>query len=542
MDPEWLATLDTKDYLFPLEWPLYAWLFNLAYAPLIVLVYRRRRDAGLTIAERAGSGRGMPDAAAHLRRGAAAQRRARGARGAAADPAHLLDARFPRDAVCRVGARGRRRAGRRGARRLTAAIIAAGVGRRAARYVMLVRFPDRPVAQVGIADNDWGRAMAWARATPRDTEWVADPMHAVTIWNEPARRRRARRVRRSRQGRGHRDVRSGRRDAHARSPGGARRLRHDDAGAARERSRRGTGSTTWSPSRRSTCRSRSRAGPFDLSAAVTSRSSWDRDQGPGSDRIIDPGSTDAAIRTQKGLRGGHLMTIYCWGRPRAFPRLPPPADPSLRRRAGHARARALPLAARCRGPSGAAGAARARRIEHRALHARARRQGLRARLQRRSCSTSATAAAPKQLSEGLYHSGLTADADHVIRELAARRHRPRRRRGLFARRQPGAEARRRIRRRAAASLRAVCAVSPVMELAACVRALERRQNFVYQWNFVRGLKARMRRKARVPSRPVSDRSADRRPHASGSSTRCSPRRISGSPAPTTTTTAPARCA
>jgi predicted alpha/beta-fold hydrolase len=46
-----------------------------------------------------------------------------------------------------------------------------------------------------------------------------------------------------------------------------------------------------------------------------------------------------------------------------------------------------------------------------------------------------------------------------------------------------------------ASLRGVCAVSPVVELAACVRALERRQNVVYQWNFVRGLKARMRRKA-----------------------------------------------
>jgi len=44
------------------------------------------------------------------------------------------------------------------------------------------------------------------------------------------------------------------------------------------------------------------------------------------------------------------------------------------------------------------------------------------------------------------------------------------------------------------SLKGVCAVSPVLELAACVRALERRQNVVYQWNFVRGLKARMRRK------------------------------------------------
>ena len=37
MDPEWLATLETKDYLFPLDWPLYVWLLNLVYAPIIVL-------------------------------------------------------------------------------------------------------------------------------------------------------------------------------------------------------------------------------------------------------------------------------------------------------------------------------------------------------------------------------------------------------------------------------------------------------------------------------------------------------------------------
>ena len=55
-------------------------------------------------------------------------------------------------------------------------------------------------------------------------------------------------------------------------------------------------------------------------------------------------------------------------------------------------------------------------------------------------------------------------------------------------------------------LRGVCAVSPVMELEACVRALERRQNFFYQWNFVRGLKGRMRRKAQwFPGRFALDR-------------------------------------
>ena len=46
-------------------------------------------------------------------------------------------------------------------------------------------------------------------------------------------------------------------------------------------------------------------------------------------------------------------------------------------------------------------------------------------------------------------------------------------------------------------LKAVCAVSPTMDLAVCVEALERRSNLAYQWNFVRRLKARMRRKAAV---------------------------------------------
>ena len=50
---------------------------------------------------------------------------------------------------------------------------------------------------------------------------------------------------------------------------------------------------------------------------------------------------------------------------------------------------------------------------------------------------------------------------------------------------------------------AVCAVSPVLELSACVRSLERRPNIIYQWNFVRGLKARMRRKESCHARTLS---------------------------------------
>jgi uncharacterized protein len=44
-------------------------------------------------------------------------------------------------------------------------------------------------------------------------------------------------------------------------------------------------------------------------------------------------------------------------------------------------------------------------------------------------------------------------------------------------------------------LKAVCAVSPTMDLSVCVDALERRSNWVYEWNFIRNLRGRMKRKS-----------------------------------------------
>ena len=61
---------------------------------------------------------------------------------------------------------------------VTAAVILRASMARGA-YVLVVRFPDRAVAQVDVADNDWGRVMAWARSTDRGSGWLADPLHAV---------------------------------------------------------------------------------------------------------------------------------------------------------------------------------------------------------------------------------------------------------------------------------------------------------------------------------------------------------------------------
>ena len=103
----------------------------------------------------------------------------------------------------------------------------------------------------------------------------------------------------------------------------------------------------------------------------------------------------------------------------------------------------------------------------------------------------------EELAEGLYHSGLTADADHVIREITAR---DRIEQVVVAGYSLGGNLALKLAGDYGTDppreLRGVCAVSPVMELAACVEALERKQNLAYQWNFVRGLKGRMRRKSR----------------------------------------------
>jgi predicted alpha/beta-fold hydrolase len=103
----------------------------------------------------------------------------------------------------------------------------------------------------------------------------------------------------------------------------------------------------------------------------------------------------------------------------------------------------------------------------------------------------------EQLAEGLYHSGLTADADHVIREIADTDSVSR---VIVAGYSLGGNLALKLAGDYGADpprqLKGICAVSPVMELEACVEALERRENLVYQWNFVRGLRARMRRKAR----------------------------------------------
>jgi hypothetical protein len=48
MDEAWVRVLDSKDYVFASGWPAYAWFFNLAYLPLILLIAKYKNDARFT--------------------------------------------------------------------------------------------------------------------------------------------------------------------------------------------------------------------------------------------------------------------------------------------------------------------------------------------------------------------------------------------------------------------------------------------------------------------------------------------------------------
>ena len=191
------------------------------------------------------------------------------------------------------------------------------------------------------------------------------------------------------------------------------------------------------------------------------------------------------------------MTLYAWGKPRHFPSLP----------AGQVRyfdvAPGTRVVAHCHwqprpwehltlialhGLESSSDAHYVRGLADKAFAA-----GFNiVRLNQRNCGGT------EHLSDSLYHSGLTHDPLAVMRELVDVD-------GLPAFAVAGYSLGGNLTLKLAGDfgaeppkeLRAVCAVSPTMDLAVCVDALEERQNTIYQRHFVRNLKSRMRRKARA---------------------------------------------
>jgi hypothetical protein len=177
MDAVWLETLDSKDYLFPLRWPAYAWLFNLAYVPLILWACRERRAAGLLGPRERGVVAGCLSLTGVFAVALLLQVR-HTALAIQLQPARvfwMLDFLATAYAIWLLAER-RARTPRR-----AMAVAAVVLSLTAARgtYVAAMRFPERAVAQVDVRDDDWGRAMAWTSTTDTGSHWLADPYHAA---------------------------------------------------------------------------------------------------------------------------------------------------------------------------------------------------------------------------------------------------------------------------------------------------------------------------------------------------------------------------
>ena len=193
---------------------------------------------------------------------------------------------------------------------------------------------------------------------------------------------------------------------------------------------------------------------------------------------------------------GHAQTIYAWARRRVFRHLPTPVArhfdvASEARVLAHCHWQERPA----EHPAllllhGLEGSSHAHYIGGMADKAWAAGWNV-VRLNQRNCGDT------EHLTRGLYHSGLTNDPLFVMRELVASE-------GIDRWAVAGYSLGGNLTLKLAgelgdsfAPLKAVCAVSPTMDLAVCVKALERRSNLPYEFNFVRRLKARMRRKARL---------------------------------------------
>lgn len=191
------------------------------------------------------------------------------------------------------------------------------------------------------------------------------------------------------------------------------------------------------------------------------------------------------------------MTLYSWGNPRYFPRLPAPTRryfdvaPGTRVVAAcHWQARPWERSTlvALHGLNGSSDA-----HYMRGLAAKAFERGMNVvRLNQRNCGDT------EHLAEGLFHSGLTADAAHVVHELTHVD-------GLPALAVAGYSLGGNLALKLAGeygpcappALVGVAAVSPIIEISECTRALESPGNGLYEWNFVRDLKRRMRRKDRL---------------------------------------------
>jgi hypothetical protein len=178
MDAEWLEVIADRDYLFPLAWPIDVWVTNLVAVPIIVLCWRARARARITVAGETPVAVGalalaviffawLPFSAAHVAIAVQMQ----------VTRVFWLIEFLGTVYVVWAVAEGTGEAHVKRAAIHTAVILALSAVRGV--FSCFVEFPDRAIVSIDIPHADWRDAMAWARTTDPASGWLADPHHAA---------------------------------------------------------------------------------------------------------------------------------------------------------------------------------------------------------------------------------------------------------------------------------------------------------------------------------------------------------------------------
>jgi hypothetical protein len=172
MDAEWLRVLAEKDYLFPTEWPLDAWLINLAYPVVIWFTWRARRTRGLDVAGEVAIAGGsaallllflvsIPLTALEV---------------ALAVQLQITRVFWVLDFIALAYVAWWLTRHPRGAMAVVAALAITSTAR--GYYLLEVWQPERQLVTIDLPDTEWMDAMRWLKTQPSDMHVLADPGHA----------------------------------------------------------------------------------------------------------------------------------------------------------------------------------------------------------------------------------------------------------------------------------------------------------------------------------------------------------------------------
>ncbi len=172
MDPEWLRVFAEKDYLFPAQWPIDAWLLNLAYPVVIFAVWRTRVRRGLSVPHERGLVIGLLASVVFFLASVPFTM----AEVALAVQLQITRVFWILDFVAVASIAWWLTQSKTTAKIAIGLCLMGSIAR--GYYLLEVDDPERRLVTIDLPNTAWTDAMRWLEAQPSDWHVLADPGHA----------------------------------------------------------------------------------------------------------------------------------------------------------------------------------------------------------------------------------------------------------------------------------------------------------------------------------------------------------------------------